>query len=461
MAHQGTRARAHRVPLSTCIVSLLLLPSLLQAQPTAGPDYIVGQTLLPEANQAGVTYVGTDIYVGAGTFAVGGQSILRVAPDGTSTTVVTGLNSIGGVAYNAACDILLFTDNGLEGPGATTGDTVYGLPAPRDAVGSVDAATLELIASGTISAAANVLGLPDCSVLVTDPTGDDSSRVVKVDGGVASDLITGLDFVSGLALTDTNELLVGEVDANTFAGRVHRFDLAGSSLGALATGLSGSFDAALDPTGHLLVTGGFTFDFATSTVVRIAPDSSVEEIASGFGFTSGVGVDGPSGQIAVLDFGVAGVDTLTPVANLTAGGKAKKDCQVEWWGGETDLNRRGKPIPRWTCHDGDACDRDGAVDGSCTFLVGACFAVDDARLASCQSPTIEAAVLTSKKLPDVAVELQAAVNAVLPTSDPVCSRAVEVTIPVSRKGPSLGIKTIVNGKRGDRDRLGLRCRASD
>ncbi len=461
MAHQETTTRLRRVLLSTFIFSLLFLPALLQAQPTAGPDYIVGQTSLPAANQAGVAYVGTDIYVGAGTFAVGGQSIIRVAPDGTSTTLVTGLNSIGGVAYNAACDILLFTDNGLEGPGATTGDTVYGLPAPRDAVGSVNAATLELIAPGTIPTAANVLGLPDCSVLVTDPTGDNIGRVVKVDAGVASDLVTGLDFVSGLALTDSDELLVGEVDANTFAGSVHRFDLAGSPLGTLATGLSGSFDAALDPMGDLIVTGGFTFDFGSSTLVRIAPDSTVDEIASGFGFTSGVAVDAPSGQIAALDFGVAGVDTLTPVANLTAGGKAKKDCQVEWWGGETDLNRRGHPIPRWTCHDGDACDRDGAVDGSCTFLVGACFAVDDARLAACQSPTIEAAVLTSKKLPDVAAELQGAVNAVLPTSAPVCSRAVAVTIPVSRKGPSLGIKTIVGGKRGDRDRLGLRCRASD
>jgi hypothetical protein len=324
----------------------------------------------------------------------------------------------------------------------------------------VAAATLELLAAGSIPTAANVLALPDGTALVSDPDGQGIGRVVEVDGGVAADLITGRDFVSGLALTSGGEVLVGEVDAVTFAGSVGRFDLAGTPLGALASGLSGSFDHVLDDAGHLLVSGGFTGDFSSSTVVRIAPSGAVAQIASGFGFTGALAVDGPSGQVAVLDFGVAAIDTLTPVDHLTAGGRAKKDCQVEWWGGVADLNRRGQPLSRWTCHDGAPCDRDGAVDGRCTFNVGACLAVRDARLPACQSAAIEGVVVKSKHAAATAASLQAALDVLVPASDPVCSRPVAFDVPVSRKGTALAIKTIVNGKRGDQDRLILRCRTA-
>jgi hypothetical protein len=88
--------------------------------------YVVGPTIqLPDVNAADVVVAGASIFVGQGPFGAGQQSILRRDPDGTTTTVVAGLNALGGLAYDAENDRLLFTDNGGNLGGATSGDTVY------------------------------------------------------------------------------------------------------------------------------------------------------------------------------------------------------------------------------------------------------------------------------------------------------------------------------------------------
>jgi hypothetical protein len=47
-------------------------------------------------------------------------------------------------------------------------------------------------------------------------------------------------------------------------------------------------------------------------------------------------------------------------------------------------NVKGKTAARQTCKDGDAgCDADGTVNGSCTFIVAACFSREDGRFTKC------------------------------------------------------------------------------
>src|SRR6185369_10847230 len=59
------------------------------------------------------------------------------------------------------------------------------------------------------------------------------------------------------------------------------------------------------------------------------------------------------------------------------------------------------------CKDGDVCDADGSVNGSCTFLVGACL-----NLPGCTADTVTAGVVTAPKQKDVddAIKKPAAAN---------------------------------------------------
>ncbi len=422
---------------------------------TADPAYIVGAIPLPGVNSADVAVVGTSLAVGQGSFGAGAQSVIRLEPDGTSTTLVTGLNSLGGIAYDAEGDRLLFTDNAGELGGATTGDTVYALASPRTAVGPVAASTLELLPDGTIPFAQAVLPLAGGDILIGDAAGPGAGRVVRLSGGVPTNLITGLDYTAGVAL-GAGELRIGNVDGS-FVGSVRRYTLAGGSLGTLAGGLSGALDHAVDGAQSVLVTGGFAMDFS-STVVRIGPTGDVDEIASGFGFSSGITIDEPSGQVLVLDFGLTRIDTLTPVDGLTPGGSGAKECQVEAWGGAPERSRTGKPKRRWSCSDGDdTCDRDGAQNGECTFLVGACFSVSDPRTPSCVPGTVDGVLVSSTKLPAEAATLTSALAEVLPASQSVCSRGVPVTVLADKKSRRLLFDASNAGSRVDKDSLKLRC----
>src|SRR5205085_2543855 len=118
--------------------------------------------------------------------------------------------------------------------------------------------------------------------------------------------------------------------------------------------------------------------------------------------------------------------TLTPVAALTPGGATRGDCQVELWGGTFDTRPNGQPTTRWTCTDGDACDRDGAADGACTFVVGTCFSVGDPRLPACTPGGVDQAEIKIAQSPPPLAALQAAASAILPSSAATCSSGVEV-----------------------------------
>lgn len=425
----------------------------------AAPGYVAGSVPLPVVNAADVAVVGASIVVGQGTYGPGGQSIIRVDPNGGVVTIVSNLNSIGTIVYDAAGDRLLFTDNAGELPGATTGDTVYALANPRAVMAPIAAGALKLLPDGAIPAAQAVLPLAGGDVLVGDAAGPGGGRVVRISGGVASDLVTGLDYTSGVSLSLAGgELLIGNVDA-FFSGSIWRYSLAGAAIAPLAVGLSGSYDQAVDALGNVLLTGGFTDDFSSSTVVAIAPDGTVDEIASGFGFSSGLAIDGPSRQVMVLDFGTAYIDTLTPVDALTPGGRGAKECQLELFGGAPTRSSSGQPKNRWECRDGDpSCDRDGAVNGVCVFWVGACFSIVDPRAPRCTPVGIDAVSVSSKRLPAAAAAIAAAAAAVLPSAGPACSGTTVVPVTADGKGRTIGFDAFGAGKRRDKDVLSLRCR---
>lgn len=451
------RTRLFRFTLLAALVAAST-PMAASAAVVADPGYVVGAIPLPVTNAADVAVVGASIAVGQGSFGAGTQSIVRLDPNGGFYTIVTHLNSIGAIVYDAVHDRLLFSDNAAELPGATNGDTVYALPNPRAVISPIDAATLTLKPSGSIPFAQAVVSLANGDILIGDAAGPGSGRVVKLSGGTLSNLITGLDYTAGVSLTILgDELLVGNVDGS-FTGSVLRYSLAGAPLGTLASGLSGSLDQAVDASGNLLVTGGFTNDFMSSTVVSIAPNGAVDEIASGFGFSSGLTIDGPSQQVMVLDFGTTRIDTLTPIDGLTPGGFGSKECHVEAFGGAPERSSSGKPRTRWSCRDGDpTCDRDGLANGTCIFWIGTCFTIADPRTPKCTPGPIDAVTVTSQRLPAAAANVAAAASAVLPSTGPTCSQTSIVPVTADGKNRTIVFDASASGKRRDKDTLKLRC----
>ncbi len=182
-----------RVLLVLGLAVAVLRPSVGATAVVATSDYIVGTVALPGVGNGDVAVVGTALFVGQGSFGAGSESIARIEPDGSAVTVVTGLNAVGGLAYDSATDRLIFADNGGDLSGAATGDTVYALTAPLAASGSVAASGLSLAPSGTIPFAQAVLPLAGGSVLVGDAAGGGAGRVVKVSGGNGHNPISGPD----------------------------------------------------------------------------------------------------------------------------------------------------------------------------------------------------------------------------------------------------------------------------
>src|SRR5262249_14286241 len=155
---------------------------------------------------------------------------------------------------------------------------------------------------------------------------------------------------------------------------------------------------------------------------QVVQAGGVQEIARGFGFSSGIAYDLPATRALVLDFGQDHVDTILNVLFMTSGGRHKQECEVEEWGGQFDFNNHTAIVglPHWTCTDGDpACDRDLVVNGSCSFEVGVCARLnDDLRVPSCAPVDVDTVTVTSKKLPAAASAIQTAVNAILPATTP-------------------------------------------
>jgi hypothetical protein len=295
---------------SSAALTLVLVTSA-GAAIVAAPGYSVRNYPTPVPVQGGVVRQGNAILFGQGaTFSAGAQSIVRL--DGTKlTTIATGFNSLGGFDIDGAGNLYV-VDNcfGTDPCGSpTTGDTVYKIPNATTRTTATTANASELLPSGTFGTPQDILLVPG-AVLIADAVGAGSGRVVKlVEPSTVSHLVTGQDFLGGLA-TDGSTLFVGNLDGS-FVGSVRKFALAtGASQGPLINGLSGSYGLARDEAGSILVTGGFTGDFSSSTVEAVSPAGVKTERAHGFTFSSDITFDQVRGQALVLDFAAVQVTAI-------------------------------------------------------------------------------------------------------------------------------------------------------
>ncbi|MCW5893446.1 MAG: hypothetical protein KIT14_23270 [bacterium] len=287
---------------------------------TTAPGWVAGTIPTPDFVQGGVVRAGDAVFVGQGAFGVGLQQVIRL-DGGVATTIATGFNSLGGFAF--AGGTLYVTDNGGHLMGATTGDTVYAVPDALTRATALPAAGAEVVPSGSIPFAQDVV-VSGSDLIVSDGTGPGAGRVVKITGGVASNLVTGFDYTAGLALAGGN-LLVGNVDA-TFTGSVAAYTLAGTPVGPVVGGLSGCYAIDLDNDGNLLVSGGFKPDFSSSTILAVAPGGAQSERASGFVFSSELFHDPARNETLVLDVGVSEIATICRDADADGACDADQPC---------------------------------------------------------------------------------------------------------------------------------------
>jgi len=315
----------------------LLMAAPAGAAPVAAPGYALRAIPTPDTVQGGVARRGDVLLVGQGSFGGGTESIIRIAGGG-ATTIATGFNALGGFDLDAA-GTLYVVDNCAECAGAVTGDTLFAIPDALTRTTPVTAAGQEVVPAGTITTAQDVLIAPDGSFLVADARGVGSGAVVEVSGGTATDLITGLDFVGGLALQGTT-LLVDNVDGS-FSGSVRRYSLAGASLGApLVSGLAGAYATVLDDDGFVLVS-------AASAVVAVAGDGSTTDRATGFSFASEMWFDGLRDETLVLDVSVSQVTAICRDRDGDTVCDADDNCPLAENTDQADADGDGR---------GDACD---------------------------------------------------------------------------------------------------------
>jgi sugar lactone lactonase YvrE len=336
-----------------------------EAQIVPAPGYAAFSISTPEVATGGVVALEDLLLVGQGSYGIGTESVVRLDAEG-ATTISSGFNSIGGMAYDATSDTLFITDNGGEQAGAATGDTVYALAAARARSTSAAAETIELLPSGSIPNAEDVITEPGGTLLVSDAAGGSAGRVFRVDGGTFTPLISGLNYASGLALAPAGTtVFVGDVDS-TFVGSVTEYDLDGGLVQKLVGGLSGAFDQVFDDENNLLVTGGFAQDFS-STVMRIAADGTVDELAKGFAFTTAIDFSAPARAAYVVD---SGATEITVICRDTDGDGRCDAANI--CADDGDCND-GNPCTDDVCNPAGRCinQTTGGVEGlACVFEGG-------------------------------------------------------------------------------------------
>ena len=335
------------------ILAAVLAAPAARAAVVAAPGYHAYTITTPGTVQGGLVRRGGAVLVGQGAFGVGGEQVIRL-DGGGATTIATGFNSLGGFDIDAG-GTLYVVDNGGDQAGAVTGDTLFAIADAVTRTTAVGALGHEVVPAGTIPFAMHPLVLSTGDVLVSDAAGFGSGRIVRVAAGApptASTFISGLDFLGALALDLDGSLLVDNVvfDPVTFAstGAVLRFAIAdGHALGTLKDGLSGALGLVLDGDGNALVSGGFTPDFSSSTVIAIAPGGAVTERAHGFSFSGEMFFDAARDELLVLDFGVQHIDAICRDVDADGVCDADDDCPTVADPAQTDTDGDGL---------GDACD---------------------------------------------------------------------------------------------------------
>ncbi len=413
---------------------LFTCSSTAAAQTTPAPGYLYAREVLAELTEGCVAHAPGGVYVGIGPALAfpapaATRSILFVADGGGARTVATGLNAIADCAYDAITDTLYVTDSGAEFSGATTGDTVFAIPGDAEDE-PVDGH--ELLESGTFPYAFSI-ALTERGLLVSDATGGGVGSVVEIDLSgvepVATTFADGFDYTGGVAV-DGDRVLVSEAIDPSFESAIYAYSSDGTFEEVFSgpTYAHGSNDLAIAVDGSVLATGG-------STIVAIDGDGAATPLVTGLvgggafpAFGGGVSVDPFTGRIDFLASSFTGDDDdrsvhrLVPVDRLVRGtGRLETDCAIEFYGIELVPRREGGPARAAVCTDGASCDADGAVDGGCTFPLGLCFNVEDARVPECAPTSVATVDLVRVKPAGIGAEaLAAAVEAAMPAVDGGC-----------------------------------------
>jgi len=186
-----------------------------------------------------------------------------------------------------------------------------------------------------------------------------------------------------------------------------------------------------------------------------------------------VQIRGASTRLAMTAFMLATTASLAAAAcpgdcPIPGKGAAATECFAEIDG--ATLNDPASNPKNIRCTDGDpSCDADATANGACHFELAPCLANVDPRFPSCATTDVTVYEVKNKptsspKYDPEFASLQAAANAVLPASGPVCGQAQTITVPLkaSKTRFGKGKKTIRiqarnSGGVTDRDRLRLLC----
>lgn len=422
-----------------CALAVLFTASLASAQTVLpSPGWVYSSQTISDLTQSCVRSAPGGTFVGSGPgFTGNGQEVLFVTEAGGERVVMSGLNSIGDCVYDASTDTLYVTDNALEAAGSVTGDTVYSVPSASTASGLV-ASAHELLPSGSISTASSIAIDSAGDLYVTDSAGNGVGSIRKISGGVMSTLVSGLDFAGGVVVDSSGVLYVAESLAS-FENQITSYDSAGVFQGVVSgpTFAHGSYGLVFDDAGALIVTGLFAGD-----VVTVDPsDGSIAPFASGFTFATGVERNPFNGRVQLLsstfipDDEDLRIHKLVPVDELVAGkGGKKSECLSEFFGLELVSAKPGKKAKKAICVDGEACDSDGLVNDVCTYPIGFCLNVDDARYADCSATQL--AQFELKKIKPESAAIATAVATIaesLPLVGSTCVFSDGMQVPVKIK----------------------------
>ncbi len=148
---------------------------------------------------------------------------------------------------------------------------------------------------------------------------------------------------------------------------------------------------------------------------------------------------------------------------------SRNDCLLEWRLQMSPLPRNslGHVPSALVCRDGDpACDLDG-VPGRCTFGVGLCTNLNDARLILCRARNVLSLVLTSGTDPQAAANLAplAGLRAAAPALTSRCGEFAPLVVNASPGGSAplvldaraVGFVTGVTSTQIETDRISLAC----
>lgn len=463
----------------TATAVTLVLSSTAAAETTPAAGYLYTREVLAELTEACVAHAPGGVYVGVGpalTFpAAGGtRSVVFVGEGGDVRTVATGLNSIGDCVHDAATDTLYVTDSGAEFTGATTGDTVFAIPGDAE---DEPVAGHELLESGAIPFAFSI-ALTERGLLVSDAAGGGLGSVVAIDlagdDPVATTFASDFDYTGGVTMLG-DRVLVSEAIDPSFESVVYAYAGDGTfdEVFSGPTYDHGSNDLAIASNGDVLATGG-------STIVAIDGEGAVAPLVNGLvgggtfpAFGGGVSVDPFTGRIDFLASSFTGDDDdrsvhrLVPIGRLVQGtGRLETDCAMELYGVELVPRREGRPARAAICTDGAPCDADGAVSGGCTFPLGLCFNVEDARLPECAPTSVATVELVRAKPESVGAEALAAVaQAAMPATGGDCVFGGGVRVELRDDGTRPGKARVkfraVSGDpepRADTDALRFVCR---